>query len=163
MRYQYTYRNTGLELWQLSMYHIYGSVAGVCNLVFTAAVFTLALVKWHAAGLGFRVLLVLACCLFPVIQPMLAYGRAKKQANGIVHDSQISFNDEGVDITFGEQSSAVKWEQIRRISKKPGMMIIYTDTTHGFVLTDRVLGKDKGALYEYVSSRIREHEGRAQV
>ena len=39
MKYKYTYRNTAGELWQLSMYYIYGSMAGLCNIIFTAACF----------------------------------------------------------------------------------------------------------------------------
>ncbi len=41
MKYEYTYRNTCMDIWQLSMYYIYGSMVGMCNLIFTAAILTL--------------------------------------------------------------------------------------------------------------------------
>ena len=50
MKYKYTYRNTAGELWQLSMYYTYGSVVGMCNLIFTAAVIALTINKWNTVA-----------------------------------------------------------------------------------------------------------------
>ena len=50
MKYKYTYRNTAGELWQLSMYYTYGSVVGMCNLIFTAAVIALTINKWNTVS-----------------------------------------------------------------------------------------------------------------
>ena len=63
MKYKYTYRNTAGELWQLSMYYTYGSVVGMCNLIFTAAVIALTINKWNTVSGVWRFLLLLACCL----------------------------------------------------------------------------------------------------
>ena len=47
MKFEYTYRNTAADIWQLSMYYIYGSLVGVCNIIFTTAVFVLGIVRWN--------------------------------------------------------------------------------------------------------------------
>ena len=52
LMYQYTYRLSNGEYWRLSMYYTYGSMVGVCNLIFTAALFILTYVKWGGAGWG---------------------------------------------------------------------------------------------------------------
>ena len=44
--YRYTVRPTASDLWQLSMYYVYGSLVGVCNIIFTEAVLALAVAKW---------------------------------------------------------------------------------------------------------------------
>lgn len=157
MRYQYTYRTTALELWQLSMYYTYGSMVGVCNIVFTVAVLALTVARWGVSGAGMRVLLVLGLCLFTVIQPLLVYLRARRQAAGITQDTTASFGDGGIHIQVGEQFSDIKWSSIKKISRKPTMIIIFSDTTHGFLLTDRVLGADKEAFYGYITSKIKHH------
>lgn len=59
MRYTYTLRTTARDLWQLSMYYIYGSMAGVCNIVFTAAVFALGVSRWGQSGLLMKCMIVL--------------------------------------------------------------------------------------------------------
>ena len=155
MRFQYTYRTTAFELWQLSMYYTYGSMVGVCNIIFTFAVLALMVSRWSVSGTGFRVLLVFGLCLFTVIQPLVVYLRARKQTAGVTQDTTVSFSDEGIHIRVGEQFSNIRWEAIKKISKKPTMIIIFSDTTHGFLFTDRVLGAEKEAFYQYVTSKIK--------
>lgn len=154
MKFQYTYRTTALELWKLSMYYTYGSMVGVCNIIFTFAVLALMVSRWDESGTGFRALLLFGVCLFTVIQPLAVYIRAKKQTAGITQDTTVSFNDEGIHIKVGGQFSNIKWAAVRKISRKPTMMIIFSDSTHGFLLTDRVLGEEKEAFYRYVVSKI---------
>lgn len=153
MKFKYRYRNTGLELWQLSMYYTYGSVVGMCNLIFTAAVIALTISKWNTAGSIWRFFLVLGCCLFTVIQPLAVWLKAKKQAAAVREDTEVGFDDAGIHIRVGEAASDIAWSSIRRISKKPTMIILFSDTTHGYVLTNRVLGKERDAFYEYVTAK----------
>lgn len=155
MRFQYTYRTTAFELWQLSMYYTYGSMVGVCNIIFTFAVLALTVSRWSVSGTGFRALLIFGVCLFTVIQPLVVYLRARRQAAGITRDTTASFSDEGIHIEVGEKFSDIKWTAVKKISKKPTMVIIFSDTTHGFLFTDRVLGAEKEAFYKYITSKIR--------
>lgn len=155
MRFQYTYRTTAFELWQLSMYYTYGSMVGLCNIIFTVAVLALTVSRWSVSGAGFRALLVFGLCLFTVIQPLVVYLRAKRQAAGIAQNTSVSFGDDGIHIKVGDQFSNIRWESVKRISRKPTMIIVFSDTTHGFLFTNRVLGAEREAFYEYITSKIK--------
>lgn len=157
MRYKYTYRTTARDLWQLSMYYIYGSLVGLCNIIFTVAAFALGFSRWDQAQGIVRCLIVLGCCLFTVIQPLMIYAKAKKQAAGITQDTQVSIDDNGLYIRVGDDTSQLPWKSVKRISRKPAMIIIFSDTTHGFIFTNRVLGNEKEEFYRYASSKV---EGR---
>ena len=157
MRYKYTYRTTARDLWQLSMYYIYGSLAGLCKIIFTVAAFALGFSRWAQAQGIVRCLIVLGCCLFTVIQPLMIYAKAKKQAAGITQDTQVSIDDSGLYIRVGDDTSQLPWKSVKRISRKPAMIIIFSDTTHGFIFTNRVLGNEKEEFYRYASSKV---EGR---
>ena len=157
MRYKYTYRTTARDLWQLSMYYIYGSLAGLCNIIFTVAAFALGFSRGDQAQGIVRCLIVLGCCLFTVIQPLMIYAKAKKQAAGITQDTQVSIDDNGLYIRVGDDTSQLPWKSVKRISRKPAMIIIFSDTTHGFIFTNRVLGNEKEEFYRYASSKV---EGR---
>lgn len=154
MKYQYTYRNKASELWQLSMYHIYGSMVGVCNLVFTVAMIALSVSRWETTTTTYRILMILGCCLFPLLQPCFIYLKAKKQAAGITEDTWIGFSDQGLHIQQAGKTSDIPWSSIKRISRKPTIIIIFSDTTHGFVLTNRVLGTQREEFYSYITSKI---------
>ncbi|CUO37754.1 YcxB family protein [Enterocloster clostridioformis] len=157
MRYTYTYRTTARDLWQLSMYYIYGSLAGLCNIIFTVAAFALGFSRWDQAQGLMRCLIVLGCCLFTVIQPLMIYVKAKKQTAGITQDTQVTIDDNGLYIRVGNDTSDLPWNSVKRISRKPAMIIVFSDTTHGFVFTNRVLGNEKEEFYRYAASKV---EGR---
>lgn len=152
--YKFTYQTRALDFWQLSMYYTYGSVVGVCNIIFTVAMFILAVTMWGIANPAFRVSMVLGCCLFTVIQPVAVWNKAAKMAKGILCDTEIDFNDKGVHISANNQNADIKWSNIKKVAKKPTMVIIYSDTVHGYVLSNKVLGNRKQEFYKYVMSKI---------
>lgn len=154
MKYKFSYHTTAFDFWQLFMYYIYGSIVGVCNIIFTVAILLLTVKFWDDVSYLVRAFLIIACCLFTVIQPIGIYIRSKKQVATIPKDMEIGFDDYGIHVHTKSQSSDLKWNTIKRISKKPNMIIIFSTTTHGFVLTNRVLGEQKEKFYNYIVSKI---------
>lgn len=154
MRYKFVYQTTALDLWQLSMYQIYGSMVGVCNIIFTIAMLLLTIKFWEDVNIFIKILLIIAICLFTVIQPTVIYMRAKRQIATVTQDIEIGFDDKGIHVKTKNHNSDLKWNKIKGISKKPTMIIIFSTTKHGFILTNKVLGKQKAAFYDYVVSKV---------
>lgn len=154
MRFEYIYRNTTADLWQLSMYYTYGSMVGVCNGIFTVAMFILTAVRWEVSTGWMRAAMILCCCLFTVIQPLIIYLKAKRQASALTEDTKIAFDMYGIHIKVGEKIDNLEWKTIKRVSKKPTLIVVFSDTTHGFVLPNRVLGKERTDFYEFVVSQM---------
>ena len=154
MKYTFNYQTTAFDLWQLSMYSIYGSMIGVSNIIFTIAMLLLSIKFWGIVSVFIKILLIIAICLFTVIQPTVIYMRAKKQVAGVSRDIKIDFDDDGIHVKTQTQTSELKWNRIKGVSKKPNMVVIFSTTQHGFVLTNKVLGKQKEAFYNYAISRI---------
>ncbi|MCC8026403.1 MAG: YcxB family protein [Clostridium sp.] len=151
-KYSYTYRNTAPELWQLSMYYTYGSMVGLCNIIFTAASFAMVVSRWHEATGFMKFLIAFGCCLFTIIQPSLVYVKAKRQAAAVTEDTHISFDEGGLHVKVGEERWDAGWDAVKRISKKPTMIILFSDSNHGFVLTNRILGEDRESFYQFALS-----------
>ena len=154
MKYKFTYQTRGFDIWQLSMYRIYGSMLGLTNIIFTVAMVLLGVEFWNRVGIFIKALLLVSISLFTIIQPLAIYSRAKQQASRTPEEIEIGFNDKGIHVKSGEQKSYLKWKSIKGISKKPSMLIIFSTDQHGFVLTNKVLGEDKEAFYNYVLSMI---------
>ncbi len=155
MSYRFNYQTTTFDFWQLSMYYTYGSLIGVCNVIFTVAMFLLTAKFWGEVNILIRILLLLACCLFTVIQPLGVYVRARKQVSALPKDMEIEFDDAGVHVRTGNQNSHLKWKAIKRVAKKPTMIVVFSTTTHGFLLTNKVLGEQKEEFYAYLVSKIK--------
>lgn len=150
MKYKFTYQTTALDIWKLSMYNIYGSMVGVCNVIFIVAMLLLTVKFWLDVKIIIKVFLIIANCLFTIIQPIVVYIRAKRQVAGDTHDINLGFDDSGMHIKIKNKSSHLKWSMIKGVVKKPGMIIIFSTTKHGFVLTDKVIGEKKDSFYDYV-------------
>lgn len=154
MKYKFNYQISAFDLWQLSMYGTYGSLVGVCNIIFTVAMALLTAKFWGTVNIFIKLLLILGICLITVIQPVVVYLRAKKQVASIPNNMEIGFDDYGVHVKTQSQTSDLKWKTIKGISKKPSMIVIISTTQHGFILTNKVLGNQKEAFYDYVTSKI---------
>lgn len=155
MKYQFKYETKASDLWQLSMYGIYRSIVGLVNVIFTAAMIVLMIRFFKDASLGYRMLMILGLSLFTVIQPIVIYNRAKKQLSGMATDMEIGFDDFGVHVRSDNEKSSIKWKNIKGIAKQPTLVIVYSSKTHGFILTNKVLGKEREAFYRYVISKLK--------
>ncbi|MBS4535635.1 YcxB family protein [Clostridium sp. D2Q-14] len=155
MKYKFTYQTTALDLWKLSMYYTYGSIVGVCNIIFTVAMIILTGNFWGDVNIFLKILLIMGSCLFTVIQPIIVYMRAKKQIAKVSQDMEIGFDDNGIHVKSKNQSSDLKWKSIKGAYKKPSMIVIYSTAKRGFILTNKVLGKQKEEFYDYVISKIK--------
>ncbi|MDR1559052.1 MAG: YcxB family protein [Clostridiales bacterium] len=155
MKFQYDYKNTAFELWQLSIYCLYGSLAGVCNIIFTVSMLLLTINKWEAAAAPLRAAMIIACLIFPVFQPLLTLRKASKQAERLKH-IRVGFDGTGVHIaqTYVSGVSDIPWDSVKAVSKKPSMLVVFSDAAHGYVLSNRVLGKEKEELFRFIQSNI---------
>ena len=154
MIYKFTYQIRGVDLWRLAMYRMYSSMVGVTNIIFTVAMLLLAVRFWQGVNIFVKGLLFICICLFPLIQPLAIYRRANKQVGNVPKEIEIGFNDKGIHVQSGDQKSHLKWKSIKGVSKKANMVIVFSTDQHGFILSNRVLGKEKEAFYEYVVSKI---------
>ncbi|ABR49904.1 hypothetical protein Amet_3785 [Alkaliphilus metalliredigens QYMF] len=154
MKYKFNYQTTAFDIWQLSMYGVYGSMVGVSNIIFTVAMLLLTARFWGDVNSFMKILLIIGICIFTVIQPALVYMRGKRQVATLPHEMEIGFDDNGIHINTEEQSSYLKWDAVEGVLKKPTMIVILSRDKHGFILTNRALGKQKEAFYNYVFSKI---------
>lgn len=154
MKYNFKYKTTALDLWQLSMYGIYGSMLGLCNIIFTVAMILLTVKFWVNENNFIKILLIIAICLFTIIQPLAIYYRARKRVLQNSNDMEISFDDQGIHVKIENQTSDVKWNHVKGVIKRPSMIVVLSTNKHGFILTNKVLEKNKKAFYEDVISKI---------
>lgn len=154
MRYQYESKIRPLDFWALSMYRTYHSLVGVCNIVFAVAMILLTVRFWAQASDGVQALLFLACLLIPVIQPLGVYLKAKAQVSVIPQGTRLVFSEDGIHVTLGQQQEQIRWDKVKGVRREANMVIVYTDANHGYMLTDRVLGREKDAFFQFVEVHL---------
>lgn len=157
MTYEFKCEVTALDFWKLTMQQTYRSMAGVCNLIFTVAMILLTAKVWEQSGDVVQVLLLFACLLFPVFQPIAIYLKAKAQAKTMPKNVTLNFDGKGLHVTVGTEKEDIHWKQLR-IRKQPGMLIVFSDSRHGYMLTNRVLGEEKNAFFAFAESKIEQEK-----
>ena len=155
MTYQLKSEVTAGDFWKLTMSRTYRSVAGVCNMVFTVAMILFTAKFFRTSGDLMQMLMLFGCLLFPVIQPIAIYLKAKGQAKTMPKDVELSFDDAGLHVTVGKEKESIGWKKLR-VANEPGMMIVFSDARHGYMLTNRILGAQKEPFFAFAKERIAE-------
>ena len=155
--YQYRFRNTAFDFWLFYMTETYHSLAGVVNVVFTAAALMLIISRYSQANTFFRCLMVLALIFFPIIQPVAIFGRSVKEAEKIKAQTLVSFDGSGMEIRVdhegGEHKQFFAWKDVDRMVRRLTFIMIFPDKVHGYLLTNRIVGNERAELEKF----IREH------
>lgn len=151
MEFDFKYKNTKSDIWQLYMYHIYGSVAGVSNIILVCACFSLILFKWATLSYFIKIILCLLIIFILIVQPFVLYVKASKY---IITEVHINFSDLGIMILSNNKNTKLSWDKVLRISKKPTLIIVFTTKTHGYVINNKVLGNKKDDFYNFLVSKI---------
>lgn len=153
MEFKFRYKVKPSDLWQFYMYYAYSSYLCIINIICIVSSVALLIKLWATSPGWFRGLLLLFFSLFTVIQPISIYLRARKQAANYQDETELVVNDDGVTVTQNGKTESRKWNQILQVNIKPTMVVLYTDREHGYILTGRILKKDKKALVQFIKGK----------
>lgn len=155
MEYKFIYQTKAKDLWQLSIYQIYTSILGICNLVFTVAMILLAVKFFNQISEFPKAVLLFACVWFPILHPFSLYIQARSKIKTVKENINILFNESGVHVNIEDRYADIKWTEIKQVTVRPTLLIIYSDPMHGYVLSNDVLGKQKTEVYQYILNNIK--------
>ena len=155
MKYKYICDVKAMDLWKMAMERTYRSSVGLVNIVFTAAMIYMTVRFFTSANDFFKLLMLLGCFLFPVIQPLAIFGASARQLEDLPKDMELSFDENGMHVSTGNKSENIHWKKIANAIRQKNMIVIMSDDRHGYMLTNRVLGKEKEEFYNFLCSHIR--------
>ena len=154
MNYKLHYKNTAFELFKLSFFFLYSSLAGIVNTIFTVAMIALIYARWDDATDLLRVVLVIAVLFFVLFQPVIMYSRARRNAKTL-KELSLEFGDRGIAIEVEGKREYIDWKKIKAGKRFPQMLIIFTDNTNGYILTKRIVGNNYKKVFGDILERIR--------
>ena len=102
--------------------------------------------------------------LFVVVNPLMLYVKAKKQAieNPVYKmKTYYTLNEDGIFVELGEDSATIEWARVLKISHVMGLNILYTGRKQAFVFPDYALGEDKDKMLSYMKEHIKEARKKA--
>ncbi len=154
MEYSFKYKVQVSDLWQVRMYYAYASYLAVVNIVAIFSSLALLIAFWKNGEPWVRLLLLIFLSLFTVIQPLVIYFDCKKQIKKSGQDEiSLTFNNNGLHIRSQGKTEHHPWKDIVNFTVRPTLVIIYTDASHGYILSNRVLGEERKSFIEYVRGK----------
>lgn len=154
MKYRFENQVGAWDFWLLSMHHTYHSTVGIVNIVFTVAMIALTYRFGGQVHDMLELLMFLGCILFPILQPLAVMFRSRTQAMMIPRDMELEFTDKGLHVEVGVQSEDIPWRKIVSATKEYNMVVVRSDAQHGYIITNRMLGKQKDEFWTFVQSKI---------
>ncbi|MEE1037772.1 MAG: YcxB family protein [Eubacterium sp.] len=155
MDYHFKSQVTAFDCWKSTMRHTYHSIVGVCNLVFTGAMFALAFVYLGKVKPLETMLILLGCLWFTIIQPTGIFLQYRKRLADIPQDMELGFNTQGMHVMTGGKQEDIPWKKLARIAVEPGMVILYSDAKHGYILTNQNMGQERNAFLAFIKQQTK--------
>lgn len=107
---------------------------------------------------------VVVIALFVVINPLMIYVKAKKQAieNPVYKNpTYYTLQDDGIFVELGEESATIEWIRVYKITHFMGLTLLYTGKQQAFVFPDYELGDDREKMLDYMKEHIKEARKKA--
>ena len=102
--------------------------------------------------------------LFVVINPLMIYVKAKKQAieNPVYKNpTYYTLRDDGIFVELGEESATIEWARVYKVTHFMGLTLLYTGKQQAFVFPDYELGDDREKMLDYMKEHIKEARKKA--
>lgn len=154
--YQFTYHNSAKDYFEMFLYYTYGSIVGVCNVIFTVAMIIVGISLWRNTGVALRLILFTASLIFPVLQPLYIWKKAKRQEASNQSVINLAFLNSGIRIKVDDKEQMIAWKNIKRIARKPTMLILYTDQSHGYLIPYRIMGEQKSEFLRFTALALQQ-------
>ncbi len=140
---------TARDIFDFSMYSAYSGFAGIFTFVFLILVIGILGYAWSSVAMMQRVMLLGCIILFVVVQPIMLWTKAAARAKTTGYSTPINldFSDEQIGIEQAGVTGELKWDQVWKIVRIPGMYIIKVGPTHGYLVPFRTI---EGKKQEFV-------------
>lgn len=150
MNYCFKSEVKAIDCWKSTMRHTYHSMVGVINIVFTCAMFGLAVAFLKTAKPLEATLIILGCMWFTVFQPIGIYLQHRKIIKNMPQGLELCFNTQGMHVLLNGKQEDIPWKKLARIAIEPNMIIFYSDARHGYILTNKNMGQERKSFINFV-------------
>ncbi|MFT4107944.1 MAG: YcxB family protein [Lacrimispora sp.] len=147
---------TAKDLWRFSLYHAYWGSKAVFPAIFSLAAVYLLVTSWDTSTVAYRIMFLVSALVFTVWQPLLLYLKSAKQAKNsrIRNGMTLSFDEEKILVSQGEESLSLEWENIRRGERIGDMTILYMDRIRAYLLPDDCLAEKKAEVTALIKEKL---------
>lgn len=137
------------NLYEFMMNNNYASVRGVISVLFSLICGVGTAIYWNQFSIIQKVLMLFMALLFIVIAPIEYYVRAGRQVKkNFTDEMEYIFDEACITIKKGEESSALKWNEVLKVINTKNLIVIYFTPVRAFIIPKRCIGNKFDELKE---------------
>lgn len=148
--FNYRYTVKASDIWQVRMYYAYASYLAMVNIICITASIILIVTLWNSAADWLRFAMLIFLSLFTVVQPLFIYMNCVKQVSGNNDEIVLDISRSSITVETAGKKESYGWDRVVNITVKPTLVIIYTDASHGYILTNRILKDSRKELIAFL-------------
>ena len=150
---------TAKDIFKFSMMYTYSGASGIFSIVMIIVGFFMC-IRGIAQGQDWTYIVTgaLILLLLVVINPLILYQKAKKQADTHPTYQQPSYytmKEDGIFVEIGDDTGIIEWNRIMKIRHSFGLYILYTGKQQAFVFPDEAMGSQKQEIMKYIEEHVR--------
>jgi hypothetical protein len=148
---------TPKDMYRFNMYQVYSGFHGWFSIIVSILVFVLAGVTWGTVEASYTALYILFGIIFLFYMPVSLSLRSKHSlaASEVLRNAlHYKVGDEGIQVTQGEASALLQWEQIYKMVATKSNVLVYSNRTNAYVIPREQLGEKYAALAELAQAKL---------
>ena len=152
---------TAGELYAFSMHHTYSSISGIAGLILSFGSLIICAFNFKNFESTTIIALIVIGLLFTIVQPAMLYSKAKVQARkneSISGSLHYRLSEDGIEISQGEQTAAVKWYEVRKMKIAKNAMYVYMSPVRAFIFPKRQCNEHFDAAAALVEDMIKKYK-----
>lgn len=149
---------TAKDIFKFSLAYTYLGIPGILPaLIVLTGIYLLVtgLIQGNAsANVLFGIVVIV---LFVVVNPVMLYIKAKKQAieNPVYKiKTYYTIQEDGIFVEVGEENALIEWDRVLKIKHFMGLNVLYTGPKQAFVFPDEALGDERDKITGVMKEKI---------
>lgn len=161
MCYEYTIKLNSNDRFNSSMNFIRKSKTFYFDVIFTilaifATIYMIISRKFFTLGTARKILMMICCIIFPIIQPIMLYIKSIMNKSKFVESEiTLKFDDEKIYISSSAEKTTFDYADVYNFIKFENMIVLMYDSIHGQIIPDRYTKDEKEDFFNFVSDKIK--------
>lgn len=151
---------TERDMYRFSLYHNYTGFQGIFSILIAILSFAAAVVTRGEVDMVYTILYVLFGILLLVYVPLslrLAVKRRFRMSQQYQNTLSYTIDETGITVTQNDESAALLWEQVYKITATKHNVLIYSSRINAYVIPREALGGKYADLKELAKRHLEKY------
>lgn len=157
MKIEFDVKLTAKNLYLFNIYQAYKGLQGIVSLVLPIFIFVYTAVEWNKISEENGMVNIVIGLIFLLYIPITLWLRANKVVKKDVVLSKplhYEFSEDRIHVSQGEESVEFEWDNIYRMITFGGLVLIYTNRIHAYIIERKQIAAQYNSLKELAESKL---------